>query len=154
MQLHPEAFDLSAASDRTQKHTMLSLDTLAARMRMARGHTRASIDDIRNAETEHICMTCGRCRRMCFLSTVMLKPDANTWLSHQSYSSRYDLEEMDESRLCCLDCALAREHDLQGNMEFLVTRYSDQDLQLVLKHISDKVASLPPVPVEEFYGLL
>ncbi|EGD78182.1 hypothetical protein PTSG_09058 [Salpingoeca rosetta] len=209
-----EVFDVqdpssSSSSMRTQKHAMQTIETMATRMRMARGLGKSTAEDVRGAALENMCMACGSCRRICFLSAVMVSPGTSLRFEREGVRTRYDEDDEAEGRgrrqhrhhhasssnkisnkssssseggddgsggdghnsrehgssdgssdaggppqLCCVDCTIRHERELQGHMECLVVRFGEEDLRAVVKEITRKVEGLEPVPVEEYYGLL
>eukprot|EP00043_Microstomoeca_roanoka_P002811 m.40651 g.40651 ORF g.40651 m.40651 type:complete len:773 (+) comp11740_c1_seq1:579-2897(+) len=160
VQLQPEAFGVQHLDEeeRTQKHSMISVEAITARMRMARGQKKAAVEEVLAAPLEDICMICCVCRRICFFSAILLKPSGTLQVQEkEGVKTRYDDDESEasnSSRLCCLDCQQLHEQHLKGHMQCLVMRFTEDDMLAILECLADKVKDAPPVPASEFYGLV
>eukprot|EP00055_Hartaetosiga_balthica_P008113 m.29172 g.29172 ORF g.29172 m.29172 type:complete len:729 (+) comp6125_c0_seq1:838-3024(+) len=107
------------------------------------------------ASTNEVLITCASCCRICHFSAAVFKENMHIKAHRRGDLNRYDVEEDENAnRLCCLDCCDAMDAAVCDNIEFVVVRESEVELETLLDHLASKVSHLPPIPPQELYGII
>eukprot|EP00056_Hartaetosiga_gracilis_P013845 m.233328 g.233328 ORF g.233328 m.233328 type:complete len:581 (-) comp13906_c2_seq9:80-1822(-) len=155
----------NANNNSDQRSTMLKQSVMKRTSRMfssssipSTSKTIAGVNS-KCTQVDEVVMTCASCCRICHFSVALFKENMNIQAHRTGDLNRYDVEAEERggggrNRMCCLECCDGMDPAICDNIECIVVRGTDVQLEALVDGLAHKVDELKPIPKQELYGII